>query len=409
MKYIKTKIIIFIVLCLMVLSIDIYAVNLGRNVYGLYTETYQGVHFKAPETDIDSIEMQYMQNMNCDTKTDTALEGSDYWQFEVTSTWEWWAAIGLRPLNTGNLKDMHSYYNGKIKFLARTSDTEMEDFKVGIKLKSSDGKTEYECAKAMKDFSNFSADGKWHEYTFDLNTSTDANLTEDNLKRTSYVFLFLGGDVTKTLNKKIDFDYIRWVKNETGSFSVTVKNISDNQETDDIVWAQDCYKAGWKSAQQYMELDLDYEVSTNWYVQLVLDNGKSTRKGLYYTNGTTDKVLQMAWRVSRDLLPNSDGDTLEIKQSGEPNWSLYDSGKNQTDPWWYPWAYFKEKTESDTTDYSKVWDRRGCHTFIGTNEAWKSFNGMDERKPKVYVCANCIDSEYNLDYIATINIILNFE
>ena len=389
----------------------IFAGNIGRYVYGIYTENCNGVHFNAGASDEDSIIMDFMQNMNCvtketvktETETDIAPEGRKWWQFEVTGTWDGWAAIGIKAANTGNLKDMHEYYGGKIKFLARTSDAEMGKFKIGLKVKNASN-VEIECAKAMEDFSGFAADGQWHEYSFDLNTTTNANLTESNLGRTMFLLLFLGGDVNQTLNKKIDIDYIRWVRSGSGNFSVTVKNRSDNQvATNEIItWTQDDFRQSWTASQQYIELDLDKE-SSNWYVRTYLSNGKASRTGLYCVDSDgSEIVLPMAWRIRPDLLPNNDGDTLLIGRTNYGSWGYYDKGKNPNGTDWYTWCPMREVNAGINYDDVIVWDLRGIHTVVWDHDTYDTLESYVDRKPKIYFAADCSDALAGLTYTANV-------
>lgn len=406
----KKSYFITILLCLVTLLFATeftFAGNVGRAVYGIFTENYNGVHFDAPASDEDSVGMDKMRNMECysksNTKTDVALEGTNWWQFKVYDTWEGWAAIAIQATNTGSTKDMSEYYGGKIKFLARTTDSDMGYFKVGIKLKDSNG-TQYEIAKAMNEFSGFVADGKWHEYTFDLSTDTNVNLTQTNLERTMYLFLFLGGDLTKTLNKTIDIDYIRWFKSGEGSFNVTVKNRSDNQvATDEIItWSQSAYRQSWTAAEQYIELDLDQE-SSNWYVKVYLDNDKATRKGLYCIDSDESEiVLPMAWRVRPDLLPNDDGDTLLIGRTNYGSYGLYDIGKNPGGTDWYTWSFMREKKAGIDDEDTNVWNLIGLHTVVWDHSSWDPLTNYTDRKPKIYFAADCSNAIGGLTYTANV-------
>lgn len=388
----------------------VFAGNIGRTVYGVFTETYNGAHFGVPSSDEDAIASQLWDNQSMygETMNDIPAEGEIYSKLTngtphpESSIWKYGGG-GYVSVNSNGYHNMSAYYGGNIKFYVRSSDSNMTNMKVGVKLNG------IEIMVTLSDL-GFSANGQWQELTFPLTTTTNSNITAANLANTNILFIFNLPEVNYVVGESICFDHIRWIKPGDGSFTATVKNISDNQVAteDKITYAQSCFRQSWIAAEQYLELDLDREESSNWYVRIYLNNGKASRKGLYWVDEDNDEneiVLPMAWRVSPNLLPNSAGDTLQIAEVYHVEADvgrLYDYGKHgSTDPWWYPWIFAIDKKET-LNDSTKVWDIRGIHTYAYDNEAWNSAANLLERKPKIYFAADCSKALGGLIYRANI-------
>ncbi len=414
--YIKKSLILSLFLCLIVSSA--YASNIGRAVYSIFSESLSGAHSydynQSVASDVDAIEDEHWTSMECTPMSDSALEGLQYNRYRVSGTGDGWAGRGYKSTNSLGYKDMSEYYGGSIKFLARTSSEDMSDFTVGIKINN------IECSRKMGSFSNFSANGEWIEYTFPL---SGGNITAANLKKTNIVFLFLGGSVSKTYNKTIDIDYIRWVKpNTTGSFGVTVKNVSNNStvSTTNITWASSNFQTGWKVAEQYLEIDYDKDSSTrDWNVKLYVNNGSKARNGLYATKGGKEYNMTMCWRASENTLPYSDSNgnhTLQIAEAYNSTgkyYYLYDSGSSSTE--YSPWLYMQDLTALTTDkdkNYSTVMGYKtgGYHAYSGVYNGAPSKNGFyPGSKVALYLGANCGDAAGGLRYEGNIVVALEYE
>ena len=201
-----------------------FSSNIGRNVYGIYTETYNGAKYDMPATDADSIHL-YIWNGNFigSDRIDTPIpEGSKYLRITVNSTNGGWDGLGYTPINTGAYKDMSSYYNGYLKFYARTSNSAVTGYDCGIKVGST--------IEVWLDLGAYGlvADGNWHEISIPLNTTTNSSLTAVNLANVSQMFMLRNGASTLTVGHAIDIDNIVWVKSGTGSFTPSLKRISDD-------------------------------------------------------------------------------------------------------------------------------------------------------------------------------------
>lgn len=390
----KNLIIICTVFMMLFAGTKVFASNIGRTVYGILTETYNGTSIDNPSAGDDYVHMYGSGYDNADR-----VEGA----VSTSVGWQGWFGIYFHTA-----QDMSAYAGGRIYFSAKVPTTvDINDTDNVFKV--SDGVDEivyFNSTNIKRIDSNLTGinnDNSWHTYYIELSSFGN------NLDLTNITYLFIADPISTDNTVLIDNVYWTKAPDVTRSFNVIVKNISNNQTVSSVTWNQSCFRQGWVAADQYVELDLDWEGTNDWYVQILLDNGKATRNGLYYVaDNNSEFVLQMAWRVSRDLLPNGSGDTLQITKSGAPNYSLYDSGKHNSDPWWYPWVYFKEKKENFDLEYTTVWDIRGCHTYAGANAGWDSLNGFYDKKPKIYFAADC-ENSWDFIYAANIVITLNYE
>ncbi|WP_372518671.1 hypothetical protein [Candidatus Ruminimicrobiellum ovillum] len=398
---------IIVLLCIVTLLFATsftFAGNIGRAVYGVLTETYNGASTSAsagndriyiagsPRTNrTDKKEGEYSHSINA------------YWIGAwFTSDGEW----GSNP------QDMSAYAGGRVYFSAKVPTTiDLENTGNVFKVADGNDKVVYFNSTNIKridsNLTGINNDNNWHTYYIELSSFVDP-LTNDGLNLSNITYLFVLGSTSNDNSLLIDNVYWTKAPNATRAFNVTVKNISDNQvaTNDKITWTQAAYRQSWTAAQQYIELDLDKE-SSNWYVRMYLNNGKTSRKGLYCVDSDgSEIVLPMAWRISRDLLPNSDA-TFQIK---EDSWGwLYDSGKTTPDAngvaWAWPWAKFFDITDTGLDLPNTIaWSLQGCHLFLYTGETWayQSFADYYERKPKIYFAADCSNAIGGLEYEANV-------
>ena len=367
----------------------IFAGNIGRTVYGVLTETYNGVSIDNPSAGQDYVTMPgsgYNSDDRIEGSVSTSI-GSQYWFGIMFNT----------PQN------MSAYTGGRLYFSAKVpANVDITNTGNSFKLKDVNERELYfnsESIKRIDDGSTIlgtkiSNDNEWHTYYIELSSFTDLDLT-------NITYLFIIGSPVN--DNSILVDNVYWTKapSATRAFTVTVKNRDDNQVTDNITWTTSDFRQSWTAAQQYIELDLDQE-SSNWTVSIYLNNSSATRNGLYCVDSYgNEKVLRMAWRISPSLIPNSDA-TLQI--SKDSRGLLYDSGKISQDPAWsYAWAYFYDKKDTSMVlNDTIVWDLKGCHTFVYDNEEWKSLANYYERKPKIYFAADCSNALGGLIYTATV-------
>lgn len=376
----------------------IFASNIGRVVYGVYTEIYNGVGLYNASAGTDNITF-YSDTWNIDANyTDDKIEGEKSLQVS-SSTYVSFAFT--------EAQNMSAYEGGRIYFSLKCP-IEISTNSASIKIEDSSGPKEIKFDSSLIKRINSSDtgvnnNGVWQTYYIALSDFFDLDL--EHIKSP----LVLTN--TTTDNEKFYLiDNVYWTKapSATRAFTVTVKNRTDNQVTDNITWTTSDFRQSWTAAQQYIELDLDQE-SSNWTVSIYLNNSSATRKGLYYVDSDgSEIVLPMAWRVSRDLLPNSStGDSLNIKVD---SWNLlYDCDKTTPDAqgiaWVWPWAKFYDISDTSLIlEDIIVWGLQGCHLFLYTGEswAWQSFANYYERKPKIYFAADCSNALGGLIYTATV-------
>ncbi len=374
----------------------VFAGNIGRTVYGVLTETYNGASIDNPSAGADYVHM-YGSGYNNDDR----IEGS----VSTSVGWEGWFGIYFH-----SPQNMLAYTGGRIYFSAKVPTTVDIDNANNV-FKVSDGVDEivqFNSTNIKRIGSNLTGinnDNNWHTYYIELSSFGD----ELDLSNITYLFI---ADPLSTDNSLL-IDNVYWTKasSATRSFNVTVKNISDNQvATNEIItWPQSCFRQSWTAAEQYIELDLDKE-SSNWYVRTYLDNGKASRTGLYCVDSDgSEIVLPMAWRIRPDLLPNNDGDTLLIGRTNYGSYGLYDKGKYPEGSTLYTWSFMRELKAGIDNDDVIVWNLSGIHTVVWDYSKYESLADYYERKPKIYFAADCSTALSGLTYEATVVTELVFE
>lgn len=399
--------------------------NIGRNVYSIYSDNFNGSHFygtDVPDTDFDGMkEHHWNQKIQVTTASDGVQEGSKYLKYSIPSNLNDWDVIAYACVrgksgtqDTIDPRNMTSYMNedgsstsqGKIKFLARSSKTSVKNAYIGFQCR----RTESGSVKDVLVYKTlgslgFENNGSWQDVTFPLDKTTSYSVkvgqagavtrTIDSSYLENVIAYFIFQPITLTdKGDALDIDYIRWVKYDAGaSFNVTVKKVSDNEpvadQTAPVSFSEDSFGKGWTVADQYLELDIDGELnSNNWTVRFCSSN---TIAGLY-NEKDTNNVLGMAWKISCSTLPyvytdystvtpRQNINTLQIgekKNDAGDLLGLYDQGKVDFlhDPgveWLYPWFFVKAK--GDNTEESVIWKNTvnnpsgsGCHTFENTQE-----------------------------------------
>jgi len=372
----------------------IFAGNIGRTVYGVYTETYNGVGLYDDSAGNDKVTFY-----------------SDTWNIEANYTIDKFEGIKSLQVSSSTYvcfvffngaQNMSAYEGGKIYFSLKCP-IEISTDSAGIKIEDTSGAKEIKFNSSLIKRVNSTEtgidnNGTWHTYYIELSNFVNLGLDLNNI--TCPLIL------TNTTIGNDNFyliDNVYWTKasSATRAFNVTVKNISDNEECDDITWAQSAYRKSWIAAEQYIELDLDQE-STNWTVNIYLNNSSSTRNGLYCVDSDgSEIVLPMAWRVRPDLL-SSEKFTLLIGENDDGG--LYDIGKNPTGTDWYTWVPIKEINNETIQeyDYVTVWNLRGIHTVVKYHDSYDTLANYYERKPKIYFAADCSNAIGGLTYNASV-------
>ena len=268
-----------------------FAANNARNVYSVYSDNFNGAHIygasdSIPASDKDGLkiypwktEWQTPSHLTMTisaanaTDTDPAPEGKEYlrcfWgSMEGTTPYTYnYVGCGFNSIegvSTQTSVDMSAYTGGQIKFSARSSKSYGNKCQIGIS--TVDG-GDYWFPALLTDISS-----TWKEFSFAIPSSVAANLNKAKV-----LFMFRVEEpqgTTHTVGEEfLNIDNIRWVKNNAGAtFSVKIKNTSDNSEVTDqtkpISFSEDYYGQGWVVADQYLEMDFDGEFTgNNWVIR----------------------------------------------------------------------------------------------------------------------------------------------
>ncbi|MFA7073925.1 MAG: hypothetical protein WC234_01910 [Endomicrobiaceae bacterium] len=394
----------FFCVCLFVMLFadNLVADNLSdKHVYGLFSENFNGATQEAGTVD-DNIKLNIWANgdslpiVSTTTTPASAKEGNIYYSCTVvgstaTDSYSGFCYTFITGSSTTVTRNISAF--SMLEFYIRPKTGDVSAISVGITEGPISSPTDRTVTLSSLGVDNSSH--AWQKCTVDLTSFSSADLT--NIKN-----CFLVNTTKQTAT--FDLDSIVLKRSSIGEFNVAVKNISDNLETSSVTWSSSSFRNSWIAAEQYLELSLDILETDNWTVRIYTDNGDSSKDGLVDTTDGSN-VLQMCWRVSQNTLPNANGDTLLITQSGAPNYALYDSGKSATDPSYYTWFYITDIATGDVTDYSLLWDSRGYHISVGGD-----FGGMSNPiYPKVYLGANCADAIGGLIYSANVRVVLSYE
>ena len=415
------KIISLLCIILLGASSFVFAANNNRNVYSVYSDNFNGAHIydgTVTSGDEDGLKIDLWNQgngLNLIPSSSGGIEGKEYISYSIKANV--WDVVSYAPYNSSGLmpRNMSAYAGGQIKFWARSSNSSFGTATVGFQYRSG-GDVSFK--KTLSEL-NFNANGQWQELTISLPTN--------NLDNVISLFIFQAN--TLTVGDSIDIDNIRWIKSSgAASFSVVRKNISDDQvTTDPVSFSVDTFGKGWRAADQYLEMDIDGEFSSNnWSVRFYSSNDIA---GLYNALDA-ENVLPMAWKVSWTTLPYSytdsegpNANTLEIgenKTEAGDILGLYDAGKVEIKgdgaKWWYPW-FFVQKN-ADTSAHSLVINNEGCHTFENTNGSGVTVESFDtpntasantyERKPKLFLSCDTKKAKA-LQYTASLVLSLIYE
>ena len=398
--YIKKSLILSLFLCLMVSSI--YASNIGRDIYGIYTETYNGVakDYDADASSSGSDFMNFWPEKGAGNTEETKIEG----KMSVKIVGGSWLTCQFRTAQSFSGYE-RIYFSAKFPNGGDRS-------KAFIKLKDSSERSLQFDSSAIQRVDGGSgtgivADGSWHTYYIPL--SAFSGLTISSL---SCPLILSSSSNGPTFY--IDNVYFTKSSFGVGTLSVTLKKISSNTTDSDgnITWSASSFRQGWIAAEQYVELDWQQQVpSNNWYIQ-VYTNNSGNQTGLIGVNknGVQKGTIGLACRVKNRVLP-SDGDTLDIVAC---EYGLYDAGKYSSNPWTYPWLAVKDESEitvnrKDTSDSSMVWDPvNGYLDTMWNGNLVREACGYD-KTTRLYFAANCGDALGGLKYQGNIVVALNYE
>jgi len=437
MKNIKILLITSIVSIISTISItSLFASNVGRYVYGIYTETYKGANSYAISDNVgdddDALKL-YIWNGGSlapsEPPDSDAVEGNVFQRFTIKGTsWNVAAYAPVKNVDTIAPKKMEDYFGGSIKFLARSENSSLETATVGFQCRLNNGQ-EVLVLKRLKDLA-FTANGSWQEITIHLTTSTtfitrigstDTQKKIDSSYLDNVIALFIFRPVNMNSGHSIDIDNVRWVrKEEKGSFSADLKNISGDTTATTITWDESVFRQGWKVANQYVQLDLDKDLPMaylkTWKVKIYTVGGTKIKNGLRpYRNDVLDTGspnLSLCWRmIDVPLLttpsPSEHTTIIDGFYDSYNGLHLYDAGRAGGVPDWWCWLLIKDQTDDLTDDYSTIWDWRGWHA---------AENGLDDEKnppfyngakvsPRLYLGADFANAS---DFVYRANIKIEF-
>ena len=400
----------------------VFASHIGRNIYGIYTETYNGVGIEDSSAGNDFINV-WAGGPNGDNTADK-IEGLKSYQFGQHG----WASFAF-----GSNQNMSAYSGGSIYFSAKIpTGTVVSNIKV--KIKDSAERTVVLSDSVVKRVGSSStgavADDAWHTYYIALSDFQNLSLTS-----ISCPFIFVNDD-----SKTVLIDNVYWKKGsfDRPVFSVVRKKVSDNTEVTEqtISFSADVFEEkGWAVADQYFEIDIDGEMSNpNWTIRLFTNN---TKAGLY--NEGINEVLPTAWRAFNYSLPynyidDQSKENIRTLVIGE-NWQKDSQGKDYIDglydkgqydfleehgrhadaegvKWWYPWFYMAPK--DDTHDESIIVKNSpsevGCHVTVNTNAGITKqyYDNLYEKNTKVYIACDT-KSAKSVKYTVSLIVNLSYE
>lgn len=414
--------------------------NLGRNVYSIFSENFNGVKIdwyvwqSSNPASLDNAKLYlfsgggesapYMYNPNPEYDSPlNSKDGNKYWRIRSSNAgkngWSGMAVTMVDGSNNARFENMSAYENGTMEFWAKapammpennTIPNQALEIKVGVTGTGTD-------RVVSLGQRGFIADNTWRKVVIPLNKATlGQTLNMSAIKNVLYMGF-------SHLTAFIEIDCVVWKKPTTGgTFTVNIKNIDGDTPADKITWSDSALSNRWYAANQYLELDLDWLQNDNWGIQIYTDN-KSADANPKYTGITdpnkgsglvavssTTKMLPMCWRVTDKVLPYDGtgnaqlGDYDQTLSIGFNSGGLYDSGTDNPDKEnYYCWFAMKDKdmfgmipdnpanVVDNGSDYLRVWDRRGFHSAAGDINYWgmnpgSMFEGMI--RPRIYLGAD---------------------
>jgi hypothetical protein len=400
--------------------------NIGRQVYGLYSDIFLGaVYGAANNIDDDSVSLSYISNCNSASQPyssryrssipissitvsdGSAYEGSSYLRFSPKGTNPQAFLISFNPSSYGNVypgnsresdvgeRDMSAYYGGVIKFFAKNLDanTGNDATQIGIRIGASTDKQ----TKVSPDLAVFTDTYTWKECTMYLVEGTGGgklNVSSTDLRQVSTLFSVYFPDD----DGNIDVDNILWIKPNpvlnSASFSLALKNAADDSAADKITFSTASWtpvsKGGWTVSMQYIEVDpLDY-FKQGWSAQIYTNNAAAGVSSPLYSGtfaassvsgmintANNGEILPMRWRVMKES--DVTGGIL-----------IYDPS------WQNPWSSLRDISAYQKGDEQiKFYDRRGYK--------WDSYNVLygllpANKKLRIYFLADMDQAKRGFEY-----------
>ena len=404
----------------------VFASNIGRTIYGVFSETYAGVSADSSSEDY----VHYYPANGAASNSTECIEGNVGIMI-VEKSWY------TEPFGDTSGKDMSVY--SRIYFSVKfpsSGDTS----KAYIKIQDTTARpiafsnTNVKCVDATST-SGVLKDDAWHTYYIDL--SNFASLDINHVK----IPLVLSGDAG---SGTFYVDNVIYAKagavygNGSPVLDATLKNVNGNgtaSPADKFTWNSNVFRTGWKCADQYVDLEVKYkDASQNnvdilsaeslndlkkWSFRIYTSSKTETKEGgqyistdqdglipyqkdgsnlVVYQNLDPNKKLSMCWRMMDTLLSTTSGSAHTTIIGEKSNYDLYDLGSSDSGKeGWNCWLYLRNFANytAANKDYFTIWDYRGWHASTDPSNGF--FSGW-ACTPKLYIGAKFTEALAGLEY-----------
>lgn len=377
-------------------AIAAHADNIGRNVYGFYSESFPGMKFDQQNPGAGGSDGGYMGFWGNGTLSTTtapspgrggdgaeAIQVYDNGTSAQAGVFIQFGFVSTSPLTTPEIAtNMSAYENGVYRFSIRAT------HEVAVTIKDNNGYAQAYLNENM----GVSLDNQWHEVTVPLSTGywptykNDTDIPTGSLLNFSAIKNIAFGTKWTTARgtaRTFAVDNIKWIKsNTTVSFSAALKQTGTHASANSISWSNITLgSTKWKAADQYIELNIDSYMNS-WGIQIYTDNavagvspqyrGAGNPAGLVgqLLNGGIDPsstTLAMCWRITDSTV------TVPNIQQGAAGFAdrLWDANVTLNGDQFPCFFWIKDKRTAgfvNADDYMTVWDTRGIHYAEG--ESW---------------------------------------
>lgn len=426
MKNIKLFTILSITSLLILSVSSVYAGNIGRTVYGIFSETYLGVSGDSSSDDW----VNFYPDNGAASNSSECIEGNVGIMI-VAGSWY------TEPFGNTSGKDLSSY--SRIYFSVKFPSSG-NTAKAYIKIEDTSGNkqlafnsTSIKCVDSSST-SGVLKDGAWHTYYIDLSNFTNLNLSRiknplalaaDPGSGTFYVDNVIyakSGAVYGNASPVLDF---------------TLKNVNGNgaaSSNDKFTWGTSVFRNGWKTADQYVDLDVKFKNGSQnvdvlsaqslndlkkWSFRIYSSSQTETMQGgsyvytdqqglipyqkngsnlIVYNNADPNKKLPMCWRMMDTVLSTTSGSAHTTIIGERSDYNLYDLGSSDSNREnWNCWLYVKNIANYTASDkeYYTIWNYKGWHASTDPSNGF--FNGW-ACTPKLYIGAKFTDALAGLEY-----------
>lgn len=317
------NILLFLLVAVLFVPAVSFAGNIGKNTYGVLSENFSGASYVTTSPD-DYVKMFIfsdtflIDDIYGSSTTIPTPEGMKfirtYTKPGVTLGWSGWGISFATTADVAMQRNMSAYYQGKLKFVVRSTSTAAGAMSVRIKVNG------FEVGKTLTEL-GFVANGTWQEMSFPLE---GGNITHTNLQNTDFIFMVIyTSNVSPDV--KVDIDNIRWEKQSIPTLEVKMKDREGSSYTGDLSFDVQRGITKWQVADQYFEilinnLPMSSSATANGWIQIYTDNTNVSANPRYtgvidvdnspsglVDESTTTVVLPMCWRINpREPLPSNE-------------------------------------------------------------------------------------------------------